>query len=76
MFACAMYWFFVITFFFQLPHHYFSRQNVLTQWALPSLQYPRSYHHIIFYRCQFDVCLFSNVCQEYVFLRKLALVGN
>ena len=54
--------------FFQLPYDYFSRHNVLTQWAQPSLQYPRSYHHFIFYRYQFDVCLFSNVCQEYVFL--------
>ena len=35
-------------FFFQLQYHYFSRQNVLTQWAQPSLQYPRSYHHFIF----------------------------
>ena len=40
-----MYWFFVIT-FFQLPYHYFSRQKVLTQWAQPSLHYPRSYHHL------------------------------
>ena len=63
-----MYWFFVITFFFNFLYHYFSQQNVLTQWAQPSLQYPRSYHHFIFYRYQFDVCLFSNVCQEYVFL--------
>ena len=40
-----MYWFFVIT-FFQLPYHSFSRQKVLTQWAQPSLHYPRSYHHL------------------------------
>ena len=31
--------------FFQLPYHYFGRQKVLTQWAQPSLHYPRSYHH-------------------------------
>ena len=43
MFACAMYRFFVINFFFQLPDHYFSRQKVLTQWAQPSIHYPRSY---------------------------------
>ena len=49
VFACAMYWFFVITFFFlQLPYHYFSRQKVLTQWAQPSFHYPRSYHHLFF----------------------------
>ena len=36
-------------FFFQLPYHYFSRQKVLTQWAQPSLHYPRSYHHLFFY---------------------------
>ena len=34
--------------FFQLPYHYFSRQKVLTQWAQPSLHYPRSYHHLFF----------------------------
>ena len=55
-------------FFFQLPYHYFSRQKVLTQWEQPPLHYPRSYHHFFFYRYQFDVCLFSNVCEEYVFL--------
>ena len=35
-------------FFFQLPYHYFSRQKLLTQWAQPSLHYPRSYHHLFF----------------------------
>ena len=34
--------------FFQLPYHYFGRQKVLTQWAQPSLHYPRSYHHLFF----------------------------
>ena len=47
MFVCAMYWFFEIT-FFQLPYHYLSRQKVLTQWAQPSLHYPRSYHYLFF----------------------------
>ena len=42
-----MYWFSVIT-FFQLPYQHFSRQKVLTQWAQPSLHYPRSYHHLFF----------------------------
>ena len=35
-------------FFFQLPYHYLSRQKVLTQWAQPSLHYPRSYYHLFF----------------------------
>ena len=36
------------SFCFQLPYHYFGRQKVLTQWAQPSLHYPRSYHHLFF----------------------------
>ena len=43
-----MHWFFVITFFFQLPYHYFSRQTVLTQWAQPFLHSPWSYHLLFF----------------------------
>ena len=42
-----MYWFFVIT-FFSTSVSYFSRQKVLTQWAQPSLHYPRAYHHLFF----------------------------
>ena len=68
MFACAMYWFFVIAFFFQLRYHYFSRQKVLTQWAQPSLHYPRSYHHLFFIGTNSMFACVSNVCQEYVFL--------
>ena len=82
IFACAMYWFFVIT-FFQLPYHYFSRQKVLTQWAQPSLHYPRSYHHLFFIGTNLMFACFQMYvksmfflfffffffsCQEYVFL--------
>ena len=38
----------LLLFFCQLPYHYFSRQKVLTQWAQPSLHYPRSYYHFFF----------------------------
>ena len=64
-----MYWFFVITFFFNFRiiilvdrKCWLSGQNHL---------YITQGHIIInfiFYRYQFDVCLFSNVCQKYVFL--------
>ena len=35
-------------FFFNFCIIYFSRQKVFTQWAQPSLHYPRSYHHLFF----------------------------
>ena len=55
-------------YFFFIPYHYFSRQKVLTQWAQPSLHYPRSYHHLFFIGTYSMFACVSKVCQEYVFL--------
>ena len=42
--------------------------NVLVRFFVVTIfTLPKVISSFIFYRYQFDVCLFSNVCQEYVF---------
>ena len=55
-------------FFFQLPYHYFSRQTVLTQWAQPSLHYPRSYHHLFFIGTNSMFACFQMYVKSTIFL--------
>ena len=59
LFQCMV---FVFPFFFQLPYDYLVDRQCRSQSSQPSLHSPWSYH-LLFYSYQFDVCLFSNVCQ-------------
>ena len=72
MFACAMYWFLVITFFSTSVPLIWSTESVDSV-GTTIFTLPKVISSFIFYWYQFDVCLFSNECQQYVFLVFLLL---
>ena len=67
MFACAMYWFLVITFFSTSVPLFWSTESVDSV-GTTIFTLPKVISSFIFYWYQFDVCLFSNECQQYIFL--------
>ena len=68
MFACAMYWFLVITFSFSTSVPLFWSTESVDSVGTTIFTLPKVISSFIFYWYQFDVCLFSNECQQYVFL--------
>ena len=67
MFGCAMSWFLVITFFSTSVPLFWSTESVDSV-GTTIFTLPKVISSFIFYWYQFDVCLFSNECQQYVFL--------
>ena len=67
MFAGAMYWFLVITFFSTSVPLFWSTESVDSV-GTTIFTLPKVISSFIFYWYQFDVCLFSNECQQYIFL--------
>ena len=67
MFACAKYWFLVITFFSTSVPLFWSTESVDSV-GTTIFTLPKVISSFIFYWYQVDVCLFSNECQQYVFL--------